>query len=221
MADFEVAIAECGFGLFNVSILLCSMPCLTAMVCSAAAISYIMPTAECDLKLTLVDKGLMNAVTYAGKARCDRSKQHYSYCRRCLGMIISAVPWGFVADTMGRRLVLICGGWMDGFCVLFAAMSQNSRQLMVFKFFDGLLWVCKQLASGLSLSSSPSSICGPFAVVVSNLAEFHGMKHRHFVMLFVGLSISLGSVLLPVLAYFLLPVHIYFNVGKMHCESAR
>lgn len=66
-------------------------------------------------------------------------------------MILSAIPWGFVADTMGRRLVLISGGWMDGFCVLFAAMSQNSHQLMVCKFFDGLLWVCMPYASGLSL----------------------------------------------------------------------
>lgn len=62
------------------------------------------------------------------------------------------------------------------------------------------------------------SICGPFAVVVSNLAEFHGMKHRHFIMLFVGVSISLGALVLPLLAYFLLPVHIFFNVGKLHCE---
>lgn len=228
-SDFEAAIAECGFGLFNVYIMLCSMPCLTAMVFSAAAISYIMPTAECDLKLTLIDKGLMNAVTYAGKG-CEvrgvgcgvwcRKLQHLSNWLRCTGMIISAIPWGFVADTMGRRLVLISGGWMDGFCVLFAAMSQNSRQLMVCKFFDGLLWVCMQFASGLSLTLSPSprSICGPFAVVVSNLAEFHGMKHRHFIMLFVGVSISLGALVLPLLAYFLLPVHIFFNVGELHCE---
>lgn len=37
-------------------------------------------------------------------------------------------------------------------------------------------------------------------------------------MLFIGFSISLGSVFLPLLAYFLLPVHIFFNVGKLHCE---
>ncbi|KAH8414063.1 hypothetical protein KR222_003812 [Zaprionus bogoriensis] len=204
-ADFEAAIAECGFGLFNILLMLCSMPCLAAMVFSASAISYVMPTAECDLKLTLLDKGMMNAVTYAG-------------------MIISAIPWGFMADTMGRRLVLISGGWIDGFCVLCSAMSQNSRQLMIFKFFDGLLWVCRPIASAMLivLSSAlllPCSISGPFAVVVSNLAEFHGVKHRHFIMLFVGLSISLGALVLPVMAYFLLPVHIYFRIGELNFHT--
>ncbi|KAH8311003.1 hypothetical protein KR044_003834 [Drosophila immigrans] len=181
-ADFETAIAECGFGLFNVFIMVCAMPCLSAMVFSASAMSYVMPSAECELKLSLLDKGIMNAVTYAG-------------------MIISAIPWGFVADTMGRRLVLISGGWMDGLCVLCAAMSQNSTQLMVFKFFDGFI------------------VCGPFAVAVSNLAEFHGKKHRPFMMLFVGLSVSLGALILTIVAYLLLPEHIYFDVGSLHFHT--
>ncbi|XP_060649841.1 synaptic vesicle glycoprotein 2B isoform X2 [Drosophila nasuta] len=117
------------------------------------------------------------------------------------GMIISAIPWGFVADTMGRRLVLISGGWMDGLCVLCAALSQTSTQLMVFKFFDGFI------------------VCGPFAVVVSNLVEFHGKKHRAFIMLFIGFSVALGALILTIVAYFLLPVHISFDVGTLHFHT--
>ncbi|XP_068153587.1 putative transporter SVOPL [Drosophila tropicalis] len=181
-ADFETAIAECGFGLFNVFILISAVPCLMAMVFSAATLSYVMPSAECDLKLTLLDKGMLNAATYAG-------------------MIFSAIPWGFIADTMGRRVVLICGGWLDGFFVLCAAFSQDFWQLMVFKFIDGLI------------------ICGPFAVVVSYLAEFHGKKHRAYVMLFVGLSVSVGGMILPLMAYCLLPVHVFFNVGQLQFHT--
>nr|NP_650012.2 uncharacterized protein Dmel_CG14691, isoform A [Drosophila melanogaster]AAF54545.2 uncharacterized protein Dmel_CG14691, isoform A [Drosophila melanogaster] len=177
-ADFETAIAECGFGLFNVFILCSAVPCLTAMVFSASALSYVMPSAECDLDLSIVDKGMLHAVTYAG-------------------MIISAVPWGFIADTIGRRPVLISGGWLDGFFVLCASLSQNTAQLMAFKFFDGLI------------------ICGPFAVVVSYLAEFHGKKHRPYIMLFVGLCVSIGSMILPLLSYLLLPVPILFTVSSM------
>lgn len=66
-ADFERAISECGFGLFNVIILICALPCLTAMVFSASVISYVMPTAQCDLNLSVMDMGMLNAVTYAGK----------------------------------------------------------------------------------------------------------------------------------------------------------
>lgn len=71
-ADFEAAIAECGFGLFNVFIMICSMPCLSAMVFSATAMSYVMPTAECELKLSLLDKGIMHAVTYAGMEKVEK-----------------------------------------------------------------------------------------------------------------------------------------------------
>ncbi|XP_023173606.1 synaptic vesicle glycoprotein 2B isoform X2 [Drosophila hydei] len=112
-------------------------------------------------------------------------------------MILSAIPWGFISDTMGRRSVLIIGGFVDGIFVLCSALSQNSIQLMIFKFFDGLI------------------ICGPFAVVVSYLAEFHGQKHRHYIMFFVGLIISIGAVTLPLIAYLLLPLHIYFKLGNM------
>ncbi|EDW38491.1 GL12624 [Drosophila persimilis] len=181
-ADFETAIAECGFGLFNILMLFCALPCLMAMVFSASAMSYVMPTAECDLKLTPLDKGLLNAVTFAG-------------------MIISAIPWGFIADTMGRRVVLIWGGWIDGLFVLCAALCQDSTQLMVFKFLDGLI------------------ICGPFAVLVSYLAEFHGKKHRPYIMLFVGLCVSASATFVPILAYLLLPVHIFFSVGKMNFHT--
>ncbi|XP_017083587.2 synaptic vesicle glycoprotein 2A [Drosophila eugracilis] len=181
-ADFETAIAECGFGLFNVFILCSAIPCLTAMVFSASALSYVMPSAECDLNLSIVDKGMLHAVTYGG-------------------MIISAIPWGFIADTVGRRPVLISGGWLDGFFVLCASLSQDTAQLMAFKFFDGFI------------------ICGPFAVVVSYLAEFHGKKHRPYIMLFVGLSVSFGSMILPLLAYALMPVPISFKVATLEFRT--
>lgn len=62
------------------------------------------------------------------------------------------------------------------------------------------------------------SICGPFAVVVSYLAEFHGKKHRPYIMLFVGLCVSAGSMIMPLLAYVLLPVNIFFKVGTLDCR---
>ncbi|XP_017856940.1 PREDICTED: synaptic vesicle glycoprotein 2B [Drosophila arizonae] len=177
-ADFETAISACGFGVFNVIIIVCALPCLTSMVFSASVISYVMPTAECDLNLSVMDMGMLNAMTYSG-------------------MILSAIPWGFVSDTLGRRPVLIYGGFIDGIFVLCSALSQNSIQLMIFKFFDGL------------------AICGPFAVVISYLAEFHGQKHRHYIMFLIGLCVSVGAMTLPLLAYLILPRHISFKLGAM------
>jgi len=53
--------------------------------------------------------------------------------------------------------------------------------------------------------------------VVSYLAEFHGKKHRPYIMLFVGLCVSIGSMILPLLSYLLLPVPILFTVSSMKC----
>lgn len=52
-------------------------------------------------------------------------------------MIISAIPWGFVADTIGRREVMISGLLFDAIFVICCASSQNVQQLLTFKFFDG------------------------------------------------------------------------------------
>lgn len=82
--------------------------------------SYILPVAECDLKLSLFDKGVLNAVSYAG-------------------MIISAVLWGYLADTQGRKKVLAYGFLADAICVFGSALSQNFEMLVVFKFFGGLM----------------------------------------------------------------------------------
>lgn len=65
-ADFETAISACGFGIFNVIVVFCALMCLTAMVFSSSVISYVMPTAECHLNLSVMDMGMLNAMTYSG-----------------------------------------------------------------------------------------------------------------------------------------------------------
>ncbi|KAI8034523.1 hypothetical protein M5D96_012710 [Drosophila gunungcola] len=87
-ADFETAIDSAGFGMFNILLLVAAVPAAMGTVYETSTMSYILPSAECDLKLSLLDKGILNAITYAG-------------------MISSAVMWGYLADTKGRRNLLI------------------------------------------------------------------------------------------------------------------
>lgn len=54
------------------------------------------------------------------------------------GMVTSAIPWGYAADTWGRRKPLVCGLLMDTLCLLASAMSQNVWQLMLFKYLGGV-----------------------------------------------------------------------------------
>lgn len=66
-ADFETAISVAGFGRFNIFLLLVACPAAMASVVETAVVSYILPSAECDLNLDLIDKGILNAITYVGK----------------------------------------------------------------------------------------------------------------------------------------------------------
>ncbi|XP_075156315.1 uncharacterized protein LOC142229627 [Haematobia irritans] len=119
-ADFETAVKACGFGRFNILLLCVSVPAIMGNVFETAVVSYILPSAECDLSLDLIDKGILNAIVYSG-------------------MIVSAIGWGYLADNKGRKNLLICGYLLEGLCVLIASMSQNVIQLMVAKFFGGFI----------------------------------------------------------------------------------
>lgn len=66
-ADFEEAIAKTGYGKFNYVVLLIALPCCMSNVYDTTTMSIILPSAECDLNLTLQDKGMLNAITYMGE----------------------------------------------------------------------------------------------------------------------------------------------------------
>ena len=119
-ADFEKAISATGIGLFNVILLIASLFATLAAAFESSSMSYILPVAECDLQLSLFDKGILNAVSYAG-------------------MITSALIWGYLADTQGRKKVLVCGFLADAVCVVGSALSQNFQMLVVFKFLGGFM----------------------------------------------------------------------------------
>ncbi|XP_017067450.1 synaptic vesicle glycoprotein 2C [Drosophila eugracilis] len=167
-ADFETAIDEAGFGMFNILLLVAAVPAAMGTVYETSTMSYILPSAECDLQLSLLDKGILNAITYAG-------------------MISSAVMWGYLADTKGRKNLLILGYAADTICVLGGAFSQNRIQLMIFKCLGGFC------------------MSGPFAVLMTYLTELHGRKHRQRIMMMVGIMFSIATLTLPGLAMLILP----------------
>ncbi|XP_059218519.1 synaptic vesicle glycoprotein 2C isoform X2 [Stomoxys calcitrans] len=167
-ADFEKAIDAAGFGLFNVLLIFIAIPATLANVFSTTTMAYILPIAECDLKLTLFNKGMLNAATYAG-------------------MISSAIIWGYLADTQGRKKILVIGYIADAICVFCSSLSQNFAMLVTFKFIGGLI------------------VNGPGAVLFTYLTELHGAKHRPRVLMILGMITSFGTLLLPILAWLILP----------------
>lgn len=58
-------------------------------------------------------------------------------------------------------------------------------------------------------------ICGPFAVLMSYLSELHGLKYRSRIMLSTGIFFSIGSIILPSLAWMIIPNRIFnINLGN-------
>ncbi|XP_017020359.1 synaptic vesicle glycoprotein 2C [Drosophila kikkawai] len=181
-ATFDKAIEGAGFGIFNLILLFVSIPAQSAAIFESSSMSYILPVAECDLRLTLEDKGVLNAVAYAG-------------------MTISAIAWGYLADTKGRKKILYWGYLIDAVCVFGSALSQNFTMLVVFKFLGGLV------------------VNGPAAVLFTYLTEMHGPKHRSSVLMIVGMVTSTATVSLPLLAWGIFPRDWDFQFWGLNIHS--
>ncbi|XP_028039495.1 synaptic vesicle glycoprotein 2A-like isoform X2 [Bombyx mandarina] len=166
-ADFEEAIAATGYGKFNLCLMLCSLPAFFSAVSVTSSTSYIFSRAQCDMNLSLLDMGTVTAMTYGG-------------------MISSAMVWGFLSDTLGRRQIMVWGFFCSGLVELTAAMSQNFATLLVMRFASGFLFN------------------GPFAVLISYIAELHRTELRARVILLSSLFYTLASTTLPLLAWALL-----------------
>ncbi|XP_049820151.1 synaptic vesicle glycoprotein 2B [Aethina tumida] len=176
-ADFELAISETGFGKFNFLLYFLSVSSGWSSIFETTTMSYVFPAAQCDLELTLSNKGLLNSITY-------------------IGMISSAFIWGFLCDTLGRRKLLFIGFLLDGCFVLMSAMSQSFTGLIITKFLGGFI------------------INGPFAALTCYLSEFHCAKHRARVQMVLGTIFSCGTVILPLLAWGILPQTFNITIGE-------
>ncbi|KAJ8977734.1 hypothetical protein NQ317_019409 [Molorchus minor] len=119
-ATFEKAVVATGFGKFNVLLILLTLPPSFSKLFETASMSYVLPIAQCDLNLSLSDKGMLNAITFAG-------------------MITSGFVWGYLCDVSGRKKVMVFGYLLDGLFVLMASLSQNFNMLLISKFFGGLI----------------------------------------------------------------------------------
>ncbi|RVE42011.1 hypothetical protein evm_013339 [Chilo suppressalis] len=177
-ADFETAISMTGYGRFNVLLMLCSLPAFWSAVSVTSSVSYIFTSAQCDMQLSLLDMGTVNAITYGG-------------------MISSAMLWGYLSDTLGRRLIMALGFMGSGLIEIAAALSQNFPMLLLTRFASGFLFN------------------GPFAVLLSYLAEVHRTELRARVILLTSLFYTVANTTLPILAWAILTRDWHFFIyGK-------
>ncbi|KAG5872869.1 hypothetical protein JTB14_006599 [Gonioctena quinquepunctata] len=172
-ATFEEAITATGFGKFNMALMIINLFPSIAEIFEVVAISYVLPIAQCDLNLTLKDKGMLNSMAFAG-------------------MATSAIFWGQLCDTIGRRNIIIYGYFVGGGFAILASLTTNITVLSIAKFFGGFI------------------INGPYSASVSHLSEFHSSKYRARVQMVRGAMVSSAFIILPLLAWGVLPRNLDF-----------
>jgi VNT family MFS transporter (synaptic vesicle glycoprotein 2) len=81
-------------------------------------LSFVLPAATCDFEMTSEKKGWLTAAPM-------------------LGMVIGSYFWGCLADTKGRRIVLVAALLLDGFCGIISSISQIFELFLFLRFING------------------------------------------------------------------------------------
>lgn len=179
-ADFETAIELTGYGRFHYILLgICGLVS-TSEEMDVISMSFILPSAQCDLNLNTQAKGWLNSIIF-------------------IGMMSGAYVWGSLADSMGRKKVLIVISFMNGFCIVLSSFSQNYWLFMVFRFLNG------------------AALGGSGPVIWSYFAEFQPKSKRGSMLSFMAAFWTLGNLFVAGLAWWIIPSGIgYHNTNFVY-----
>ncbi|KAL0124803.1 hypothetical protein PUN28_006574 [Cardiocondyla obscurior] len=120
-----------------------------------------------------------------------------------IGSVISALFWGVFAGAYGRRNILLLNLFADSIVTLIASFSQSFTLLLVFRVISGFL------------------IGGPGSLVYSYLGEFHAEKYRAKSICYLGFFFTLAWLILPGLAWIIVPLPISFDFYGIRYNSWR
>ncbi|XP_055586739.1 putative transporter SVOPL [Uranotaenia lowii] len=161
---FDDAISAAKFGRFNYWLILISAVILTAALLESIGISYVIAVLDCDLQLTTKDKGVLSAVTY-------------------VGIIISSHMWGFLADTQGRRKVMIPTLLMAATSTIISSFMPNFWSITFFRLLTGIF------------------VSGSSATIYAYLGEFHSRQNGSRAIMAASFIFSVHLLLIPVVAF--------------------
>lgn len=118
-ADYENALTAIGFGKFHLILLFICGLANSSDAIEILCVSFVLPAAECDLKLTSTDKGYLSSITFAG-------------------MMIGGYIWGTLGDVWGRKYVLMSALFFNALFGALAGLSQTFAILLLCRFLSGL-----------------------------------------------------------------------------------
>nr|XP_018904310.1 PREDICTED: synaptic vesicle glycoprotein 2C-like isoform X2 [Bemisia tabaci] len=182
--EYDTAIELAGVGRFHH---------LITFICGCTLMScgfdvnlggYIAPTASAVFDMNSEKIGLIHAVFLAGT-------------------ISSCFFWGALADTFGRKRILVPGMFLDGVLLLLSSLSHNFSTFIVLRFLSGFI------------------IGGPMSLIYTYLGEFYSERKRAKVICFVALAMTLSTLILPVVAMTVLPIKMSYKIDKWEFNSWR
>lgn len=131
---------------------------------------YIFPAAQCELNLTSKEVGFLNALFL-------------------IGGTCSSFLWGILADTNGRKKILLLTLVSDFLTTtIFAVTVSSFAGLAVCRFLNGFL------------------VGAPGSITFAYLAEFHGPQIRAKAVCYSGAFFTAAWLILPMTAYMVLPM---------------
>ncbi|XP_076438988.1 synaptic vesicle glycoprotein 2B-like [Babylonia areolata] len=116
---YEESLTAVGVGKFHVLLLLLCGWAVSSDAVEILSVSFLLPSATCELHLTSQDKGLLNAIVF-------------------VGMMIGGYFWGSLADRWGRRSILIWSLAVNGVGGLLSSVSQVFWLFLLFRLFSGI-----------------------------------------------------------------------------------
>ncbi|XP_017771486.1 PREDICTED: synaptic vesicle glycoprotein 2B [Nicrophorus vespilloides] len=167
-ADFEGAIVQTGYGKFHYLLLTVCGFVSTSEEMDVISMSFILPSAQCDLNLNTQTKGWLNSIIF-------------------IGMMAGAYVWGSVADSLGRKKVLIAISFMNALCIVASSFTQSYEVFMLFRFLNG------------------AALGGSGPVIWSYFAEFQPKSKRGSMLSFMAAFWTLGNLFVAGLAWLIIP----------------
>lgn len=116
---YEEAVEEAGFGLFHYLLLVVCGWANASDAVEILCVSFLLPTARCDLKLSSSDMGLLTASIF-------------------LGMMVGGYMWGYLADQRGRRRVLVISLTINGLFGGLASFAPSFWLFLLLRFISGI-----------------------------------------------------------------------------------
>ncbi|XP_015108435.1 synaptic vesicle glycoprotein 2C [Diachasma alloeum] len=181
-ADFEHAITVTGFGKFHYMLLMiCGLIYMDTAI-GVTIISFVLPAAQCDLQMDSTTKGWLSASPM-------------------FGMVIGSYIWGCLADTKGRKIVLIATLLMDGIVGIVSSFVQQFWPFLLLRFFNGF------------------AVTGAMGICFPYLGEFQPTKYREKILCWMEMFWTVGVIVLPLIAWLIVPLNITYESESFYFKS--